>query len=193
MEASTGPPRLPSPSPAIDVGKLKQNLLQKGVDPTPKIIHTLRKKELQKFNRRLAKKAAKEPPPLTETQKQALAEESYFQAVKSEYKSFRKEVNAKNDERMVGRPWERIEKLKLQELSSESKMYSGDKLNSEHLWELSDIIESERDKFSWLLDNDVEIKQGWFDNERANWDYRQRRRGEAETIRFIIDRYVNPN
>ncbi|XP_055806360.1 pentatricopeptide repeat-containing protein At5g67570, chloroplastic [Solanum dulcamara] len=188
MEASTGPPRLPSPSPAMDVGKLKHNLLQKGVDPTPKIIHTLRKKELQKFNRRLAKKAAKEPPPLTETQKQALAEESYFQAVKSEYKSFKKEMNAKNDERMVGRPWERIEKLKLQELSSESKVYSGDKLNSEHLWELSDIIESERDKFSWLLDNDVEIKQGWFDNERSNWDYRQRRRGEAETIRFIIDR-----
>ncbi|KAH0700415.1 pentatricopeptide repeat-containing protein At5g67570, chloroplastic [Solanum tuberosum] len=188
MEASTGPPRIPSPLPAIDVGKLKQNLLQKGVDPTPKIIHTLRIKELQKFNRRLTKKAAKEPPPLTDTQKQALAEESYFQAVKSEYKSFKKEVKAKNDERMVGRPWEKIEKLKLQELSSESKVYSGDKLNSEHLWELSDIIESERDKFSWLLDNDVEIKQGWFDNERANWDYRQRRRGEAETIRFIIDR-----
>lgn len=108
--------------------------------------------------------------------------------MKSEYKTFKKEVNAKNDERIVGRPWETIEKLKLQELSSESKVYSGDKLNSERLWELSDIIESERDKFSWLLDNDVEIKQGWFDNERPNWDYRQRRRGEAETIRFIIDR-----
>lgn len=91
---------------------------------------------------------------------------------------------------MVGRPWERIEKLKLQELSSESNVYSGDKLNSEHLWELSDIIETERDKFSWLLDNDIEIKQGWLDNERDKWDYRQRRRGEAETIRFIIDRFV---
>ncbi|KAJ8567349.1 hypothetical protein K7X08_019557 [Anisodus acutangulus] len=97
-------------------------------------------------------------------------------------------MNAKNDERIVGKPWERIEKLKLQEFLSENKVYSGDKLNSEHLWELSDIIESERDKFSWLLDNDVEIKQGWFDNERDNWDYRQRRRGEAEIIRFIIDR-----
>lgn len=97
-------------------------------------------------------------------------------------------MNAKNDERIVGRPWERIEKLKLKELSSESKVYSGDELNSEHLRELSDIIESEKEKFSWLLDNDVEIKQGWFDNERAKWDYRQRRRGEAETIRFIIDR-----
>lgn len=99
-------------------------------------------------------------------------------------------MNAKNDERIVGRPWERIEKLKLKELSSESKVYSGDELNSEHLRELSDIIESEKEKFSWLLDNDVEIKQGWFDNERAKWDYRQRRRGEAETIRFIIDRCV---
>ncbi|XP_060194379.1 pentatricopeptide repeat-containing protein At5g67570, chloroplastic isoform X2 [Lycium barbarum] len=184
MEASTGPPRLPS----INIDKLKQNLLQKGVNPTPKIIHTLRKKELQKFNRRLTKQASKEPPPLTETQKQTLAEESYFQAVKSEYKSFKKMVNAKNDERIVGKPWEKIEKLKLQEICSESKVYSGDKLNSEHLWELSHIIESERDKFSWLLDNDVEIKQGWFDNERANWDYRQGRRGEAEIIRFIIDR-----
>nr|XP_016461513.1 PREDICTED: pentatricopeptide repeat-containing protein At5g67570, chloroplastic-like [Nicotiana tabacum] len=188
MEASTGPPRLPSPSPSINVEKLKQNLLQNGVDPTPKIVHTLRKKHLQKFNRRLAKKAAKEPEPLTETQTQALAEESYFHAVKSEYKSFNKEVNAKNDVKMVGRPWERIEKLKLQELSSESKVYSGDKLNSEHLWELSDIIESERDKFSWLLDYGVEIKQGWFDNESDNWDYTRRRRGEAETIRFVIDR-----
>ncbi|XP_059293506.1 pentatricopeptide repeat-containing protein At5g67570, chloroplastic isoform X1 [Lycium ferocissimum] len=184
MEASTGPPRLPS----INIDKLKQNLLQKGVNPTPKIIHTLRKKELQKFNRRLTKQASKEPPPLTETQKQTLAEESYFHAVKSEYKSFKKAVNAKNDERIVGKPWEKVEKLKLQEICSESKVYSGDKLNSEHLWELSDIIESERDKFSWLLDSDVEIKQGWFDNERANWDYRQRRRGEAEIIRFIIDR-----
>lgn len=193
MEASTGPPRFPSPSPSINVDKLKQKLLQNGVDPTPKIIHTLRKKQLQKFNRRLAKKAAKEPEPLTETQTQALTEESYFQAVKSEYKSFNKEVNAKNDVKMVGRPWERIEKLKLQELSSESKVYSGDKLNSEHLWELSDIIESERDKFSWLLDYGVEIKQGWFDNESDNWDYTRRRRGEAETIRFVIDRCVNPN
>ncbi|KAK4346672.1 hypothetical protein RND71_033011 [Anisodus tanguticus] len=190
MEASTGPPRLPSPSlsPSINIENLKQKLLQNDVVPTPKIIHTLRKKELQKFNRRLAKQASKEPTPLTETQKQALTEESYFQVVKSEYKSFKKEVNAKNDEKIVGKPWERIEKLKLQELSSENKVYSGDKLNSEHLWELSDIIESERDKFSWLLDNDVEIKQGWFNNERANWDYRQRRRGEAEIIRFIIDR-----
>ncbi|PHT91503.1 Pentatricopeptide repeat-containing protein, chloroplastic [Capsicum annuum] len=182
MEASTGPPHLPSPSPSIDVGKLKQNLLQNGIVPTPKIIHALRKKKLQKINRRLAKQAAKEPPPLTETQKRTLTEESYFQTIKSEYKSFNKEV------RMVGRPWERIEKLKLQELSSESNVYSGDKLNSEHLWELSDIIETERDKFSWLLDNDIEIKQGWLDNERDKWDYRQRRRGEAETIRFIIDR-----
>ncbi|CAN4083032.1 unnamed protein product [Withania somnifera] len=158
MEASTGPPRLPSSSSSIDVGKLKKKLLQKGVDTTPKIIHTLRKKELQRFNRRLAK----QPPPLTETQTQTVAKESYFQAVKSE---------------IVGRPWERIEKLKLQELFSESKLHSGDKLNSEHLWELSDIIESERDKFSWLLDNDVEIKQGCFDNERASWDSRQRHCG----------------
>nr|GMC62709.1 pentatricopeptide repeat-containing protein At5g67570, chloroplastic [Ipomoea batatas] len=188
MEVSAGASHLPKPVEKPDVEKIKQKLLQSGVVPTPKIIHTIRKKQLQKLNRRLAKKAAKEPPPLTDAQKQTLTEESHFQAVKSEYKRFNRTITAKNEGKLMGRPWERLEKLQLQEFSSENKQYFGDKLKDEPLRELGDFIESERDKFRWLLDADVEIEEGWFDNQRSNWVPPKRRGGEAEAIRFLINK-----
>ncbi|CAM8984814.1 unnamed protein product [Rhodiola kirilowii] len=44
MEASAGAPRIVTPRFEPDTEKIKLRLLKKGVNPTPKIIHTLRKK-----------------------------------------------------------------------------------------------------------------------------------------------------
>ncbi|KAL0332347.1 UNVERIFIED_CONTAM: Pentatricopeptide repeat-containing protein, chloroplastic [Sesamum calycinum] len=87
-----------------------------------------------------------------------------------------------------GRPWERLERLRLRELSSDNMEYDGERLNPEHLRELSDIIECERDKFSWLLDNDIELEEGWFENDGREMG--PPKRSETEAIRFLIDRFV---
>ncbi|XP_027180070.1 pentatricopeptide repeat-containing protein At5g67570, chloroplastic [Coffea eugenioides] len=187
MEASTGPPPLPAPPPQQKTEKIRQKLLQEGVAPTPKIIHTIRKKELQKLNRRLAKQAAKQPlPVLTDSQQQLLAEESHFKTIKSEYKNFRNAISGAK--KMVGRPWERLERLKLRELASENKEYGGDKLKTEHLIELSDIMESEKEKFHWLLDDDIEVEKDWLDKERSTWVPPKHCRSEAETIDIFLER-----
>ncbi|KAG6398188.1 hypothetical protein SASPL_139643 [Salvia splendens] len=98
MEASIAPQNLPTLSqippnpPQPDPQKISRKLLKHGVQPTPKILHNLRKKELQKINRREAKHSSD----LTDAQKQAISEESHFQAIKSEYNRFtRDEQSAK--------------------------------------------------------------------------------------------------
>lgn len=185
MEASTGPLSLPTPPPQPNIEKLKQKLLKYGVQSTPRILHNLRKKELQKSNRRLAKNNSKLPPPLTDSQKQAIAEESHFQMIKNEYKNFTKK---KESDKLVGKPWERLEMIRLRELSSDNMDYQGERLKPEHLRELSDIIECERDRFSWLLDKDIELQDGWFEDDGKRWV--PRKRSEAEAIKLLIDRYV---
>ncbi|KAL0350488.1 UNVERIFIED_CONTAM: Pentatricopeptide repeat-containing protein, chloroplastic [Sesamum radiatum] len=106
--------------------------------------------------------------------------------IKSEYKKFTESVRNEENEKLVGRPWERLERLRLRELSSDNMEYDGERLNPEHLRELSDIIECERDKFSWLLDNDIELEEGWFENDGRRWA--PPKRSETEAIRFLIDR-----
>ncbi|KAL2522495.1 Pentatricopeptide repeat-containing protein [Forsythia ovata] len=189
MEATTGPSSRPTPPPQPNLEKIKQNLLRNGIQPTPRILHNLRKKELQKSNRRLAKRTCKQPPPLTDTQKLAISEESHFQTIKSEYKRFTKAIeNIKvEDKKMVGRPWESLARLQLRELASENTEYGGEKLRPEHLRELSDIIEKDMDKFSWLLDNDIEFAEEVVENGHR-WVTPKRQRGEAETIKFLVDR-----
>ncbi|KAL3618871.1 hypothetical protein CASFOL_037099 [Castilleja foliolosa] len=189
MEASTRPLNLPNPlSQPPNIDKIKQKLLKHGVDPTPKILHNIRKKELQKYNRRLAKQAAKLPPPLTDAQQQAISEESHFQTIKSEYMKFtKKSIRNDENEKMVGKPWERIERLRLRELAIEKQDYDGDRLNPEPLRELSDAIESERDKFSWLLNNDIELDDVWFDNNGGK-KWAPPKRSEFEAIKLLINR-----
>ncbi|XP_047962879.1 pentatricopeptide repeat-containing protein At5g67570, chloroplastic [Salvia hispanica] len=183
MEASVAPPNLPTLSqippkpPQPDLQKISRKLLKHGVQPTPKILHNLRKKELQKINRREAKHASD----LTDAQKQAISEESHFQAIKSEYNRFtRDEQSAK----LVGRPWERLDRLRLRELAGEGAEHDGAGLNPDRLRELSDIIECERDRFAWLLDDDVEVEEGLL--EERSWA--PRKRTEAESIKLLIDR-----
>ncbi|PIN13844.1 hypothetical protein CDL12_13539 [Handroanthus impetiginosus] len=186
MEASTGPLSLPNPPPQPNLENIKRKLLKQGVQPTPKILHNLRKKELQKSNRRLAKQSSKLPPPLIDAQKEAILEESHFQMIKSEYKKFTKSIGNEENGKLVGKPWERLERLQLRELASENMVYDGEKLNQEHLRELSDVIESDRDKFSWLLDNDVEVEEGWFQNDGRSWT--APKRSETEAIKILINR-----
>ncbi|KAL3844675.1 hypothetical protein ACJIZ3_002078 [Penstemon smallii] len=170
MEASLN---LPNPPPQPNLDHIKRKLIQHNINPTPKILHNIRKKEIQKSNRRLAKQT---PPPLNNTQ---ISEESYFQTIKSEYNQF-------TNKKLVGRPWERLERLRLRELASDNDEYGGDKLNPQHLRELSDIIECDRDNFSWLLDNDVEFEVEEEEEDGKKWA--PRKRGEAEAIKFLTDR-----
>lgn len=192
METSTGARRLPTPAIGLNPievdNKIKRKLLKQGVSPTPKIIHTLRKKNLQKTLRKSKKLSLSSPEPsLSDSQKQELAEEAHFQTLKAEYKTFSKAINAK----MTGKPWERLERGKLRELSSLSNEYGGEKLKSEHLRELSHILEIERDTFRWLLDDDIELEPGLLDDQRPNWTPPKRRGGDSEAIQFLVDRYAS--
>ncbi|KAK6151145.1 hypothetical protein DH2020_016077 [Rehmannia glutinosa] len=186
MEASTRPLNLPNLPPQPNLENIKQKLLKHGVQPTPRILHNIRKKELQKSNRRLAKQTSKLPPPLTDTQQQAILEESHFQTIKSEYKKFTKSTRNEENEKLVGKPWERLERLKLRELASGNTEYDGERLDPEHLRELSDIIECERDKFTWLLDNDIELEEGLIENDGKRWA--PPKRSETEAIKIFINR-----
>lgn len=86
---------------------------------------------------------------------------------------------------MVGKPWDGVEAGdEMREVE-----YGGEKLKKEHLRELSGILERDRDKFRWLLEDDVEIEGGWLEeNGRRNWA--PPKRGEAESIRFLVDKFV---
>ncbi|KAK6125349.1 hypothetical protein DH2020_040902 [Rehmannia glutinosa] len=64
--------------------------------------------------------------------------------------------------------------------------YDGERLNPEHLRELSDIIECERDKFTWLLDNDMELEEGLIENDGKRWA--PPKRSETEAIKILINR-----
>ncbi|KAL6963584.1 hypothetical protein U1Q18_034595 [Sarracenia purpurea var. burkii] len=197
MEASTGPPRLPTPPTEPNMEKIKQNLLQKGVYPTPKILHTLRKKQLQKSLRKSKRRLAAQPQPFTHSQNQSIAEESRFRTLKAEYKAFSKTITAKtkadSGPAMVGKPWERLESVQLRDFGGLSKEFGGQKLKSENLRELSEILERECDKFRWILDDDIELEDGWLENRRRNWDPQKRRGDEAEVIRFLVDKLSGAN
>ncbi|XP_051126933.1 pentatricopeptide repeat-containing protein At5g67570, chloroplastic isoform X2 [Andrographis paniculata] len=187
MEASTGPLSLPNPPPPQpNLESIKRKLQQHGVNPTPRILHNIRKKELQKHNRRVAKRNSKQPPQLSDAQKQALDEESHFQLIKYEYKKFAKTVGSGGCEKLVGRPWEGLEKFQLRKLASDNSEYDGEKLIPERLKELSDIIECERDKFSWLVDDDIEIGEDWLENDGKRWN--RPKRSESEAIKLLVDR-----
>ncbi|XAR51373.1 hypothetical protein NMG60_11005985 [Bertholletia excelsa] len=191
MEASSGPPILPTSPAEPNIEKIKQKLLRKGVYPTPKIIHTLRKKELQKSIRKSNRRLASQPKSLTESQSQALAEDAYFQNLKAEYKRFTRAISDKTNKNglsMVGKPWERLESAQLRQLASSSKEYVGEKLKPEHLRELSEILERDRVKFRWLLDDDIELKEGWMESGGQNWAPPKTIRSEAEAIRFLVDK-----
>lgn len=199
MEVLPGASKVPHPPPQFepDSDRIKQRLLKKGVYPTPKLIHTLRKKEIQKHDRKLKHLAEKEPyPSLTESQTQALGEESHFQTLKREYKVFCKSMSSKTGDGesgslMIGKPWERLEKVGFKELSSTSLEYGGKNLKKEELRELKEMFVSRKhEALQWVLDDDVEIKKEWLDGEKSSLAPLKRTRSEVEEVRFLVNRSV---
>ncbi|XP_061949942.1 pentatricopeptide repeat-containing protein At5g67570, chloroplastic [Populus nigra] len=176
---------LPQFEPNIEA--IKRRLLKRGVYPTPKIVHNLRKKEIQKHNRKLNKDV--------EFQRQALfvlEEESHFQALKHEYKEFNKAISEERRGEsggglLVGKPWERIERVKLKEIGSGSREFNGGKLKRENLRQLKEVFEG---NLKWVFDDDIDVEDSdWLRNgSEEKWDPAKRWRGEGEAIRFLVDR-----
>ncbi|WJZ91842.1 hypothetical protein VitviT2T_010884 [Vitis vinifera] len=164
----------PTGIPTPNTEKIKRNLIRKGVYPTPKIIHTLRKKEIQKSIRKSKRLANQNQSP---TEDEEVNEEAHFRTLKREYTKLSKAL-------MVGKPWERPG---FKEILNGSVEYGGERLKREHLRELSEILEK-RGEVRWLLDDDVEVEQGSSGNERRGWSPARRRGGDADAIRFLVDR-----
>ncbi|GLT75389.1 hypothetical protein SLA2020_471200 [Shorea laevis] len=194
MEASNAlspHPQLPPSQFEPDVEKIKRNLLRKGVFPTPKIIRTLRKKEIQKHNRKL-QKSKSETPSISPSQLQSLAEESHFHTLKREYKRFTKAIDGRTKSQsssllLVGKPWERTEKTKLLELASGDREFDGEGLKRENLGELREMFEKD---LRWVLDDDVEVegKDLLQRRDKQAWDPARRWGSEKEAIRVLVVR-----
>ncbi|XP_022739855.1 pentatricopeptide repeat-containing protein At5g67570, chloroplastic [Durio zibethinus] len=194
MEASIVPcPQLPTPPLQFEpkTENIKRKLLRKGVYPTPKIVRTLRKREIQKHNRK-SKQSQSETPPLTASQLEALAEESHFLTLKREYKRFSKALNANKEPQspsLVGKPWERIEAAKLREFVSKNEDFHGETLKRENLVELREMFEKD---LRWVLEDDVDVEDDdWLLPSKKpilDRDPSKRWRNEKEAIRFLVDR-----
>ncbi|XP_057529009.1 pentatricopeptide repeat-containing protein At5g67570, chloroplastic [Amaranthus tricolor] len=195
METSTTASALPtcnSFDPLTD--QIKQRILKKGVLPTPKIIHTLRKKHQQKSLRkfkRLQSESSNEP--FTQSQKDALSHEFYFQNISQEYRAFSKTINSNsNHSNLVGKPWEPLEKEKLREIGSgyetKEKNFTG-KLNYEQLKELGLLFEERKvESLSSFLDDDVELEDGILMDESPGDLTFCRRISDGEAIKILVNR-----
>ncbi|KAK7263256.1 hypothetical protein RJT34_30843 [Clitoria ternatea] len=181
-----------------DSDKIRRNLIQKGVHPTPKILHRLRKKQIQKHNRKLKRQPQQSPSPLTDSQTQALSEEQHFQTVKLEFKEFSKaiepETHAHENEKtrpsfMAGKPWEGVEKVEfLEHAKAKKEEYTGEMLKRESLMELKEMFQARKiDELKWVFDDDLEIDELWFDENQGVKD-KTRKRSEGEVIRFLVHR-----
>ncbi|OMO56462.1 hypothetical protein CCACVL1_26532 [Corchorus capsularis] len=193
METSiVSSPQLPPPQFEPNTENIKRKLLRKGVYPSPRIVRTLRKREIQKHNRK-AKKSQPETPPPSASELQSLAEESHFLTLKREYKRFSKALNGKKEPRstssLVGKPWERIERAELAELVSKTGEFEGEGLKTENLVDLREMFEKD---LRWVLDDDVDVEEDdWLltsGKPEREWDPSKRWRNEKEAIRFIVDR-----
>ncbi|KAK6125263.1 hypothetical protein DH2020_041007 [Rehmannia glutinosa] len=170
----------------FDVIQMGNIQLHYDLDIQPQESYTISAKRSSKIQPSSGQTDLQASPPLTDTQQQAILEESHFQTIKSEYKKFTKSTRNEENEKLVGKPWERLERLKLRELASGNTEYDGERLDPEHLRELSDIIECERDKFTWLLDNDIELEEGLIENDGKRWA--PPKRSETEAIKIFINR-----
>nr|XP_011466101.1 PREDICTED: pentatricopeptide repeat-containing protein At5g67570, chloroplastic [Fragaria vesca subsp. vesca] len=188
MEALQGAhPQIPNPKFEPNTDQIKSSLTNKGFHPTPKIVHTLRKKQLQKHNRKL-NRLNQQDPPLSESQSQALLEETHFQTLKAEYRGFTRAVRSKN-ELTVGMPWEGVERIGFRELASGAGEYGGEKLKREELNKLREMFETrKREEMKWVLEDDVEMNEEWFDEGSKVWDPPKRRRSEREVVEFLVER-----
>ncbi|URE40335.1 PPR repeat [Musa troglodytarum] len=171
---------------------VRQRLLRKGVFPTPKILHALRKKEAQKAFRRSKKRALQEqPPPLSDAQRRALEDDALFRTVSSEYGAVREELRRRDERAMAvsGRPWEGSKAVDLRGLASAMEDPGGGRLRSEHLEELRRMLaERNEERFRWLLVNDeVEDTGGFVDKQERKVPKSRLLVGAEEKIRLLVD------
>lgn len=191
MEASASAAHLP-PTPQFqpDIDKIKRRLLKYGVSPTPKIVHNLRRKSIQKHNRkqnRISKQSSNSLH-LDDAENQVVSEDAEFRRLKIEYREFNRAADA-----MVGVPWEGVERIQLRELSSGSEEFKGAVVRRESLRELGEMFEERnREELQWLLDDDVEVEEGSLEKEGSGLVHRKRKtRTEAEEVRFLVARFAS--
>lgn len=91
----------------------------------------------------------------------------------------------------MGVPWDGIQKIQFLEAVRWDKEFGGGKLGKESLMELKEMFEARKmDDLKWVLDDDVEVNEDWVNGENESQPIKTRKRGEAEVIRFLVDRLV---
>ncbi|KAL0921747.1 hypothetical protein M5K25_008852 [Dendrobium thyrsiflorum] len=180
---------------------IKQRLLRKGVVTTPKILHTLRKKEIQKYLRRSKKlNKQEENLPLTEPQMRALEEDKLFRNATAEYRAVMAEVDSKREitRELVGRPWKRLSGVDMVKLGSEADALLEKKLNVECLEELRKVlVERNGEILKWFIDDaDVESFEVGGEESRAkamNRRHSMERMSDDERIQLLARRLSSTN
>ncbi|KAK9749585.1 hypothetical protein RND81_02G136100 [Saponaria officinalis] len=176
---------------------IKKSLLQKGVQPTPKIIHILRKKHHQKSLRKSKKLASNSPiEPLTQSQIDTLSHELHFKNIVQEYNEFTKTLDynpplsSKGSNDVVGKPWENLGTVNFAEKVSGYLIKEptfGGKLKSEHLKDLGLVFEGRKfEALSTFLDDDVEIEEGSLEGENGGFSPFRKRVTEAQAIKILV-------
>lgn len=88
-------------------------------------------------------------------------------------------------------PWEGVERIGFRELASGGGEYGGEKLKREELKKLREMFETrKREEMKWVLEDDVEMNEEWFDEGSKVWDPAKRRRSEREVVEFLVERFV---
>ncbi|KAL6894649.1 hypothetical protein ACP4OV_008747 [Aristida adscensionis] len=131
------------PRPARTTETLRRRLLRRGVSPTPKILHALRKKEALRALRRARKDTAAAVTPrggaldLVEEEAEEEEEEALFRNAAAEYRA------------LMGRPWDGARGV------APRRGAGGE----EGLQALQEMLVSRRGEgFRWLLDDDLEAE-----------------------------------
>lgn len=197
--SSTPPPSFPQPKPSpIEDPKtdaIRQRLVRRGVYPTPKIVHAIRKKETQKIARRVKKHHPSESeasPFIYDSQRNAHEDEdnNLFQTISSEYRAVMKPLESQK-----GVPWKRLSpSVGLGRFGE--RCIDGGKLREDNLEELKVMFEERNARrFDWLLDDDVE---GGIRNEVVELSNEDRRKrlgwyqkggGDEEKISWLVHRF----
>ncbi|KAG6514709.1 pentatricopeptide repeat-containing protein At5g67570, chloroplastic [Zingiber officinale] len=178
---------------------IRKRLLRKGVFPTPKILHALRKKETQKALRRAKKQALQvQPSSVSESQSRDLENDDLFRTVSAEYRAVREEFRRRDEKAVVlaGKPWEGSKAVDLRDLTSARETLGDGRLRTEHLEELRRMLaERNGEQFRLLLINDeVEDTGCDFGNKEVkkppkSWLMIE----EEERIRLLVDRLSSSN
>ncbi|KAK8933279.1 Pentatricopeptide repeat-containing protein [Platanthera zijinensis] len=179
---------------------IKQRLIRKGVVPTPKILHTLRKKEVQKYLRRSNRLALREETsPLTESQSKALEEDALFRNAAAEYRAVRAELDGRSDlkRELLGRPWKRPRRTDMVMLGGKSEDSVEMKLQSENLKELRQVFKERNEGVlrCFLDDDDVDRIEDAGENMMTDMKWRNsvERMTDDEKIHLLSRRLSSTN